>query len=134
MVNTILILVVVSLMMIYAGICSGWMDLIQFHWDLAPDWMKAKPEWFNPSISWRNKWKNGDFMQGEKFKWSSTFLVWLTDGWHNFKFRIEVCIFVSFGIIPFLQLPSPWMYLLLPIWFRICFGVGFWKGYKTYDL
>ena len=31
---------------------------------------------------WRNKWKNGIKIQGEKFPFSSTLFVFLTDRWH----------------------------------------------------
>jgi len=39
---------------------------------------------WNKSNTWRNKWKNGDPLQGESFFGSSTFLVFLTDPWHIF--------------------------------------------------
>lgn len=32
--------------------------------------------------SWRNKWKNGNKSEGEKFPFSSTILVMFTDRWH----------------------------------------------------
>lgn len=38
--------------------------------------------WFDPNISWQSKWKNGCPSQGEAFFGSSTFMVWVTDGWH----------------------------------------------------
>ena len=43
---------------------------------------RANPGWWNPNESWRNKWKNGDPSQGEKFPLSSTALVWTTDAYH----------------------------------------------------
>lgn len=36
------------------------------------------------SLSWQNKWKNGDKKQGEKFFGSSRWFVMLTDAWHLF--------------------------------------------------
>ena len=41
--------------------------------------------WWNKDESWRNKWKNGDPLQGERFLGSSTVFVWATDGWHFFQ-------------------------------------------------
>jgi hypothetical protein len=41
---------------------------------------------WNPTISWRNKWKNGNKEDGEDYWGSSTFFVWRTDGWHLCKF------------------------------------------------
>lgn len=36
------------------------------------------------SLSWQNKWKNGDKKQGEKFFGSSRWFVMFTDAWHLF--------------------------------------------------
>lgn len=44
-----------------------------------------KQNWWNPNISWKNKYKNNDPTQGPKFFGSTTFLVWLTDAWHFSK-------------------------------------------------
>lgn len=49
-----------------AAILKAYMDYLQF----------------SNIDSWRNKWKNGDKSQGEKFPFSSTILVFLTDRWH----------------------------------------------------
>lgn len=52
--------------------------------------------YFVRELSWKNKWKDGDKEKGERFFGSSTFLVWLTDGWHLLKFlrnrSIQLCI------------------------------------------
>jgi len=42
------------------------------------------PNFWNKHASAGNKWKNGDKSQGEKFLFSSTILVFLTDAWHLF--------------------------------------------------
>lgn len=42
----------------------------------------ANDKFWNPAISWQNKWKNGDPAQGEKFFGSTSFLVATTDGTH----------------------------------------------------
>lgn len=40
----------------------------------------------NKENTWRNKWKNGDPAQGEKFFGSSTIFVALSDFWHGAQF------------------------------------------------
>lgn len=40
------------------------------------------PEFWYKSLSSKNKWKNGDKTQGEKFWGSSRWFVMFTDGWH----------------------------------------------------
>ena len=43
---------------------------------------KFSKAWMNKNSSWVNKWKNGDKLQGEKFRGSSTVFVGFTDLWH----------------------------------------------------
>lgn len=56
-------------------------------------------DWFDKDKSWRNKYKNGDPKQGEKFFGSTTFLVWLTDGWHLFQTVFYVTFVFSILIV-----------------------------------
>ena len=56
---------------------------------------KNHQQFLDPSVSARNKWKNGDKKQGEKFFGSSTFLVFLTDGWHLAKFLMTLCFAIA---------------------------------------
>ena len=69
-----------------AGFAEGTMDAISFHYDsfqkVHPN---ANPQFWNPQLSWENKWRNGNKIEGEKFIGSSTFLVWTTDGWYGLK-------------------------------------------------
>jgi len=69
-----------------SGFAEGTMDVISFHYDsFQKVHHNANPQFWNPQLSWKNKWKNGDKVQGEKFLGSSTFLVWTTDAWHGLK-------------------------------------------------
>jgi hypothetical protein len=65
-------------MIFLAGICEGVMDGLDHHYD--------KPNQFwNPDISYTNKYKNHDPKQGRAFPGSLTWLAWTTDGWHLMK-------------------------------------------------
>ena len=66
-----------------AGLFNGVMDTLQFHYESSP-FPKGSLFW-NPVISWRNKYKNGDSSQGPRFPGSTTIFVLLTDGWHLMK-------------------------------------------------
>ena len=50
---------------------------------------------WNKSMTWRNKWRNGDPLQGESFFGSSTFLVSLTDPWHIFDVLRDLALIVA---------------------------------------
>jgi hypothetical protein len=110
------------ILFLLAGCFEGIMDHLQFHFD------KNNYFW-NPSLSWKNKWKNGDKSQGERFFLSSTVFVFTTDGWHLMKwFRnrmIDTLIFL------FLYDIMIWHYALsITLLFRIVYGIGFHITYK----
>lgn len=43
-------------------------------------------------ISWKNKYKNGDPLQGSRFFLSTKALVFLTDAWHLAKTLMLICL------------------------------------------
>lgn len=94
-----------------SGVADGVADGLQFHYD--------KPDQFwNPDISWTNKYKNHDPSQGPKFFGSTDFLVWTTDGWHLMKFSRDL---FTTGAITFkiTQQKKKW-------WVYIVEGAGYW--------
>ena len=78
-------MIVVSLIFfMLAGIAEGIMDTLQFRFYKSV--FKSQDQMFwNPDLSWQNKWKQGDPKFGPKFFGASTFLVFTTDAWHLFK-------------------------------------------------
>jgi hypothetical protein len=42
----------------------------------------ANPGYWNPYLSWRNKYRNGDPAQGPRFPGATTWAAWSTDGYH----------------------------------------------------
>lgn len=81
------------------------------------------PLYYDPSICWKNKYKNGDVKQGPKFFGSTTFLIFITDAWHLFKTIWMSCLFTS---ILFYKpiLPSVFHYIDFFI-FYIIWGITF---------
>lgn len=80
----------IALLVALAGVCNGITDTLQFHYtqSFARNW---RAQYWNPAISWRNKYKrdaSGELIRPLKprFFGSNTFLVFLTDAWHLFKF------------------------------------------------
>jgi len=67
-----------------SGMVEGTTETLVFHYKYGfkkvfPD---ASDQFWDPSISWRNKYKNGQPSQGELFPGSKDFLVAFTDGYH----------------------------------------------------
>lgn len=76
-----------------SGCFDGVMDYLQFHY--------SKPNQFwNPDISWTNKYKNHDPAQGEKFPGSTSVFVWTQDGWHLCKFSKNAFLFTGVVLNP----------------------------------
>lgn len=65
-----------GVLLFVAGAAEGVMDHLQFHYS------GSDPFW-QPDISWRNKYRNHDPAQGMTFR--GRYLVWTTDGWHAAK-------------------------------------------------
>ena len=77
------------ILVVLAGILNAAMDIIvsaiRYNKSVFMMLPKKWETFFDSTVSWKNKWKNGDPNQGEKFFGSSTFLVWTTDAWHLAK-------------------------------------------------
>ena len=106
-----------------AGICEGIMDYLQFHYNGLNDY-------FNPDYSWRNKWKDGDPLKGERFWQSSRALVFLTDGWHLMKFIRNLFIMFAIGCILLTLGFTLLKAVLIVALLRLAYGIGFYLGYE----
>lgn len=79
-------------------------------------------KFWNPRISWVNKWKNGDPNQGEKFLFSSTILSFLTDGWHLLQLFFLNTIILS--VVLYKPMFCWWIdFLIFSVSFRILFEI-----------
>ena len=82
---------------------------------------------FSEIDSWRNKWKNGNKSEGEKFPFSSTILVFLTDRWHLAQSLFLWCVFVL--IVTYKSYFNWWIDLII---MRVMFGVLFEMFYRYF--
>lgn len=100
--------IVPASLMFVAGGFEGAMDGLQFHYD--------KPNQFwNPNLSWTNKYKNNDPLQGKTFR--GKYMVFTTDGWHLMKFGRNA--FTMGAIVTAIGEKRKW-------WMYIVEGVGYW--------
>ncbi len=114
-------------MLVLAAASNATMDALSFRY--GKTWFARHPAmegWWNPAISWRNKWKDGDRSKGEAFPFSSTALVATTDAWHAFKFLMLLCLYLSV-LAPFTRLVTlPWWgWVGILIALKIGFGLVF---------
>lgn len=115
------------LLIFIAGASKGIMDTLQFHFDKSI-FKNFNPSFWNPSISWVNKWKNSDAKK-EAFPLSSSLLSFLTDAWHFFQSIFFTCIFTA--MVLYIK-PSDHYYfshsvniVIDFITLRCVFGIGF---------
>ena len=113
----------------FAGLFEAIMDTLQFHYSYSIFYCFRNKRFWDPTLSWRNKYKNGDPSEGAKFPGSTTIFVGLTDAWHLFKLLRNLFIFA--GVL-FMAIPcnSIWMLILWVIIARIVFGLIFTLFYK----
>ena len=69
----------------------------------------TKPTSFFGKNSWMRKYKEYNFKKGPRFPGSTTFLVFLTDGWHLF----QLLMFLSFQTAIAIHLPYPIYFILI---------------------
>ena len=111
-----------------AGFCEGVMDKLQFHYHKSVFTNLNNNLFWDPEISWKNKYKNGNPIEGERFRFSSTFLVSLTDGWHLFKLLRNVLMFFSLVVIGYHAKDITYLVFLMAV-SRTLYGSGFWLSY-----
>jgi len=98
-------LILTGLCLIIAATGKAVMDTLRFHFSTSVFSEYAGNLFIDPSVSWRNKYKNGDHKQGERFTGSTTIFVFTTDLWHlaqffflRFFFAAIICYHLSPGL------------------------------------
>ncbi|MBI2050382.1 MAG: hypothetical protein HYT31_01075 [Parcubacteria group bacterium] len=76
-------LIFILLFIFTAGMAKGVSDTLQFHYGRSVFASLPNQEWWNPEVSWKNKYR--DYDKGdtrEAYLFSRSLLVWRTDAWH----------------------------------------------------
>jgi len=95
-----MVLSIVSLLFFaLAAICNSMMDTLQFHWYKFRWNNNVNDKWWNPSISWKNKYIDNDPSKELKFKFPFGGLSNFLDAWHFFK--MTSIFFMVFAILTF---------------------------------
>lgn len=112
-----------------AGLCEAIMDTLQFHFESSIFYCFKKKFFWDPKISWYNKYKNKDPLAGPRFPGSTTLFVGLTDAWHFFKLLRN--LFIVVGMFIFLNTVIGWIWALIFVFLaRIVFGLIFTLFYN----
>ncbi len=117
------------ILFVLAGIAEAVMDTLQFHFNRSWFGLLNATFW-DPSISWKNKYKLNDPAYGPKFLGSTTIFVGLTDAWHLFKLLRNFFFFTGIFCIAY-NYTDFWSALQYVILARVVFGLAFTFLYKT---
>ena len=73
--------------MLVSGMLDGTIESITYHYDkgFKPHFPKINNQFWDPSISWQNKYKNGNCALGPKFMGSTNMFVCTTDAYHMLR-------------------------------------------------
>jgi len=120
-------------LMFTSGIVDGHVEILNHKYHKFKEkHPNANDKFWNPNISWRNKWKNGDRSQGEKFLLSSTILVSTTDAYHMLRTYEHVST-VTAVIIPVAgKRYKFWVYLIDFLVISGSKSLGFYLTYELY--
>lgn len=112
------------LTMFLAGAVNGVNQDLLFHYhEFENTFPNANREFWDPSISWRNKYLNGDPSQGAAFPGSTTFLSGFTDGYHATVGARNVLITTSICLSPRTKGWKP--FLTKTLMYSVSYGLGF---------
>ena len=126
-----MIINVVSLVLfIIAAIFYGCLWTIQFKYSSSIFRFFKNQQYFDPSISWKNKWKVVNGKSKPKFFGSTTFLVFLTDFFHLCQSIFLNFLMIAISLLMVRELN--YKLLLVFILLRVLFGFVFEKLFSKY--
>lgn len=103
-----------------AGMADGLNQTLEFHYGTFKHvFPKANDEYWNPQISWTNKYKNNNSADGPKYFGSTSFLVWTTDGYHMTRFVEDAGLMSSIVLRINVYEKRKW-------WYYVIEGAGYW--------
>ena len=113
-----------------ACVCNAIMDILSTRYDVSIFGNFSNQLFWDWRISWRNKWKLGDKSNGEKYLFSSSIFVFLTDGWHLFKALMLMFLILSiyFYVPIFGILDIPLFFISWGITFELLYNIYFIKN------
>lgn len=120
-----------SLLLVYlAGFGEGHAELLQHHYyKFEKRFPNANKQFWDPELSWTNKYKNNDPAKGPKFWGSSNIFVATTDGYHAFKLLQKASI-VGALAININGRKKFKHYVIDAIIYLTTYTVGFYTSYK----
>ncbi len=116
-----------------SGSATGFNETLMHHYyKFKAKFPNANDQWFNPQQSWVNKYKDGNYEEGDKFPMSSSLLAFTTDQYHlNAMVRdVSLVAALTFKIGARKQKFLYYVYDLL--YYSACYSFGFYLTYGSF--
>jgi hypothetical protein len=112
-----------------SGAFDGTAEAIKFHYPKIDQKLNLNDAFWNPAVSWKNKYKNQDPAQGPAYFGSTTFLCWTTDGYHLMRMGRNISMMTAITIK--LGDKQKWyVYIIQGIIYYVAYTTGFNISYE----
>lgn len=115
------------LLVTIAGIFDAFRDTLKNKYEQSI-FAKCNRQFFDPKVSWRNKYKHRKPTNGAAFPFSKTALVFLTDAWHLFQFVFLTLLAIGVFLTPSISNNIIHNILFVICFSKFCIGLGFEIG------
>lgn len=116
------LIITVVLLASFAGLSKAICDTVSFRYSKSI--FTKKPIFWNPEISWRNKYRGNDPSNGSKFPGSTTLFVAFTDAWHLFGL-LERLAFGCAAVLSGLLISKNTWFIFLAVGSYVIFAATF---------
>ena len=115
------------------GAAKGFNETLQFNYKIfEKTFPGANKQWFDPKVSWRNKYEGGNPDNGPKFFLSTSVLVMFTDQYHLNNF-IQRTAIMSALVLKIGEGKKSFKYYLLDLaYYSACYTAGFAATYYPF--
>lgn len=119
--------------LLLAGFFSATKDGVSTHYVfLKSKFPRINDYYFNPNLSWLNKWAAADKIGVERFYQSSRLLVALTDWWHmaGFIYVTLIALSIAFFINSDFYTKGVFKFIIAACMFKVFFNLGYFLGWE----
>ncbi len=113
-----------------AGMADGSAEALKWHYDSVDKKLNLNDQYWNPQISYTNKYAGGITANGPRFPGSTTYLVWTTDGYHMLRMVRNMSITGSIIVHPYKK--KKWYFYVIDFTTHaIVYNLGFTLTYNS---
>jgi hypothetical protein len=125
--------IVTGSLVLVAGSAKGFNETLQFNYKIfEKTFPGANKQWFDPKISWRNKYEGGNPDNGPKSFLSTSALVMFTDQYHLNNFIHKAAI-TSALVIKIGEGKKPFKHYVFDLlYYTACYQAGFAATYYPF--